>query len=253
MFDYPQGTFAARPPGAVEGTGEAIPCAVHPVTGFPRVEVQVDGERYGMLLDTGASYTMVSEAIIARWARRHPDWTVRTGAVGPANMGVEGEERFTMMRVPTMMLGPLPLQQVAVVARPAGTFEKWLSQHMTEPVVGALAGNVLTGLRLEIDYAGGRTFLQPSAEVGPEDLDLVAVTWALRDDGGYVVAGADPCYAGVIMPGDRLLAVDGRSVEGWSLPEVVAALRGRPGEVKNLVLERGGREVLVEAPVIRAL
>jgi len=40
-----------------------------------------------------------------------------------------------------------------------GTFERYMSSMMTAPIVGSLAGNVLRGFRVELDYPGKRLYL----------------------------------------------------------------------------------------------
>lgn len=53
-------------------------------SGYPRTEVEVDGRKYGFLLDTGASFTMVSEVLLKSWGKEHQDWRRQSGAVGEA-------------------------------------------------------------------------------------------------------------------------------------------------------------------------
>ena len=61
--------------------------------------------------------------------------------------------------------------------------------------------------------------------------------------GGTLVPGVEP--------GDRLLKVDGLEVTGASMGRVVDALRGRPGDVRLLQLERRGKTFTVRATVTR--
>src|SRR5262249_54199137 len=53
-------------------------------SGFPRTEIEVDGKRYGVLLDTGASFTMISQSLLETWGPAHTDWKRQRGAVGEA-------------------------------------------------------------------------------------------------------------------------------------------------------------------------
>jgi C-terminal processing protease CtpA/Prc len=56
-----------------------------------------------------------------------------------------------------------------------------------------------------------------------------------------------------IEPGDLLLRVDGLSASGATMGAVVDALRGTPGDVRVLTLERRGQRVRVEARVRRLM
>ena len=72
-------------------------------------------------------------------------------------------------------------------------------------------------------------------------------------DGSYRVIGVarrdgKPAVPGV-EPGDTLLRVGDLEATGASMGTVVDALRGMPGEVRTLVLDRGGERIEVEAPV----
>jgi hypothetical protein len=82
VFDYPAGKFTVAAPGALESKGDALPMPVAKKSGFPRTEIEVDGEKLGFLVDTGASFTMVSEVLLKRWGEKHPDWPRAKGEVG---------------------------------------------------------------------------------------------------------------------------------------------------------------------------
>lgn len=46
-----------------------------------------------------------------------------------------------------------------------------------------------------------------------------------------------PAYAGGIRPGDRIMAVDGDSTEGWTLEKTSSRIRGEPGTTVVLTVE----------------
>jgi hypothetical protein len=48
---------------------------------------------------------------------------------------------------------------VGVTSQRAGTFERYMSGIMRTSIVGSLAGNVLKGFRVELDYANERLYL----------------------------------------------------------------------------------------------
>ena len=57
-----------------------------------------------------------------------------------------------MLWIPELRWGPFTFEEVGVVGRPEGTFEQYMSQWMTEPIVGAIGNNALRQLRIEMDY-----------------------------------------------------------------------------------------------------
>ena len=63
-----------------------------------------------------------------------------------------------------------------------------------------------------------------------------------RDAHGEVICYPDrlgPAAKAGVSAGDRLVAVDGQSIEGWALPSVVAAAAGSPGSALAIEVARG--------------
>jgi hypothetical protein len=257
IFDYPGKQFTLAKPGSLKPRGTRLDSPVNRRSGFPRIEAQIDGEGYGFLLDTGASFTMISQEVLNRWSGKHADWQRTVGAVGSANMGLGGmEASATMMRIPSVKLGEFQLPSITAVSRPPGTFEKGMSPMMTSPIVGAIGGNVLKSFRIEIDYANGVTYLEKRGD--PDNaLDIVGLTLRAQRDGTYLVSGVSKENSAeviqAIKEGDKLIRVDKLEVFGAELADVVNSLRGAPKQVRVLILEREGRQFTVKAPAVRIL
>jgi carboxyl-terminal processing protease len=64
------------------------------------------------------------------------------------------------------------------------------------------------------------------------------------------IDGTPAAQAGV-QPGDLIVAVDGRTVDGLSLSEAVAELRGPPGSAVRLTIQRHGRAEPLELTLSR--
>ncbi|WP_411281519.1 hypothetical protein [Gemmatimonas sp.] len=157
VFDYPGATLTLAAPGVLTPRGTPLPMPVSKGQGFPRTEIEVDGRRYGMLLDTGASFTMVSEVVLKAWGKDHPEWPRYPGAFGDA--ATLGGMTLETMFVPAGSWGAFPLRDVGVTSQREGTFERYMSGMMRGPIVGSLAGNILTGFRVELDYAHEMLYL----------------------------------------------------------------------------------------------
>lgn len=159
VFDYPGATFTIAKAGVLAPEGTPLPMPVHAESGFPRTEIEVDGKPYGLLLDTGASFTMVSHAQLEAWGEAHPDWARHPGGHGEA--ATLGGQTVETMFIPAGAWAGHPLRDFGVVSQQAGVFEKWMSSMMTAPIVGALAGNVLRQFRVELDYPNQTLYLRP--------------------------------------------------------------------------------------------
>jgi len=157
VFDYPNEMFTLARPGVLTPRGSALPMPVSKEQGFPRTEIEVDGATHGFLVDTGASFTMVSEVLLKSWSAAHPDWPRHVGAMGEAT--TLGGMTLETMFVPGGRWGAHQLQELGVVSQREGTFERYMSSMMTAPIVGALAGNVLKHFRVELDYANETLYL----------------------------------------------------------------------------------------------
>jgi predicted aspartyl protease len=258
IFDYPGHRFTLAQPNTLKPRGVGLASPIHPRSGFPRLEAMIGGKTYGFLLDTGASFTMISAELLGKWATDHTDWPHVTGAVGAANMGLGPmEASATMMRLPQFNFTSLQLENVAVVSRPKGTFEKYMSEMMTDPIVGAIGGNVWRAFRVEIDYANGATYLEKTGALDVHDLDLVGLTVQAQTEGRFVVVGVAKQNgketSDGIRAGDKLIKVDKLNVNGAALVKVIDALRGKPGEQRTLVVERDQKPLTIKVPVVRIL
>lgn len=248
LFDYPDGQFDICIHGSVEAAGEELAAPRHPGMGFPRIELEVDGERLGFLLDTGAPYTMVSDSLIGRWLERHPTWPSTFGATRHAAMGRASIDMQRLIRVPEVRWGSSLLSGVGMVARPEGTFEGYMTKMMTAPIVGALAGNVLSSFRFQL--AEESIFIEQKRDIDSHDLDGVGLALAVDDDGRFSVLGicdaADESVKRLVQAGDIVLSVDGQETTGRLSDDVFASLAGPPDETRSLTLRRDGTELTVE-------
>jgi predicted aspartyl protease len=258
IFDYPARLFTLARSGALKPRGERIVATVNLESGFPRVEISVGGERYGFLVDTGAAYTMISRELLEKWGAAHSNWPKLDGAVAEANMiGNEMDTNALLVRISRMELGPLPIDSVGAVSRRAGIFETSMSRMMTAPIVGAIAGNVLKTMRIEIDYPGSAIYVQRDSQPDANDLDCLGLILRVGDDGKYTVVGiarkgGRPVVDG-IQTGDELISLDGLNTSGATLDAVNRSLHGRPGDKRKVRLSRQRKEIELEVTVQRLL
>jgi hypothetical protein len=264
VFDYPAGELTIAEPGRLQPQGEPVPAAIHPTTGIVQIDAVIDGESLSFALDNGASYSFASDKLLERISARHPDWPWLKGAVGCANIWGwwPGEPLWPVMRLPVIEWGPVPLADTGLVGLPrffpddTGLGE-WYSKKTARPVEGILGPNAYKGYRIEIDFAGGTVYFEEGAPPDSHDQDIVGLTLRPAADGSYQVIGVaerdgTPVVPGV-APGDRLLRIGELEVTGATMGTVVDALRGKPGEVRSLLLERDGEQISIEARVERLL
>ncbi len=248
-YDYTSGSLGLNAPPL---RAAQIPVRVSAKSAFPRIDLVIEGETMGFLLDTGASFSMLSQRVVDRLRSNNPSWRSVHGAYGPANMtGAFGEREATMLRIPQARLGPMVLEPLDVVSRPAGTFEQYMSSLMSAPIAGALGGNVLRNFAFRLDYPQQRLEMRFTRRAWPSELTLAPVIVQPQRDGSYLIAGALNIPE---LAGARLVEVDGHDVDGLSLYAVQQLLRGKPGSTRSLSIvdsEKRSRAVIV--PVVSIL
>lgn len=265
IFDYPKRQLTIAEPGSLQPRGVRCSAGINPHTGIVQMDAVIDGEKFSFALDNGASYSFVSIEVLERFSKRHTDWPRITGTLGCANMWgwwPPDEQMLPVMRLPEIFWGQTRLTEVGIVGVPklapdGPTLGAWYSQKAARPVDGFLGPNAFKAFRIEIDYANNAVYFERSAEFDSRDMDIVGLTLQPQADGSYRVIGitqidGKPAVEGV-EPGDRLLRIGDLNATDATMGTVVDALRGKPGDVRILLLERNGRPFKIESKVKRFL
>jgi len=265
IFDYPKRQLTIAQPGRLEPRGVRSSASVNSQTGIVQIDATIDGEKFSFALDNGASYSFASLEVVERFLKRHADWPRMTGTLGCANMWgwwPPEEQALPVMRFPEIFWGQTLLTEVGIVGVPklgpnGPTLGAWYSQKASRPVDGFLGPNAFKAFRVEIDYAGGAVYFERGAEFDVHDMDIVGLTLQPQADRSYRVIGVaqkdgKPAVNGV-ESGDKLLRVGNLNATGATMGTVVDALRGNPGDVRILLLERNGKTFKIEAKVARFL
>jgi hypothetical protein len=264
IFDYPGLCLTLAEPGTKLPQGVRIPASVHPQTGILQVDVVIAGDTLSLALDNGASYSFVSEEVLARFSQQHPDWPYMNGALGCANIWGwwPGEESWLVMRLPEMQCGSVRLDSIGIAGLPDffpnGTgLGEWYSQKTARAVDGFLGPNAFKNYRIEFDYQNQLVYFDKRIESEPHDMDLVGLTLRPEADGSYLIIGIASKDGKRVMEGvepmDVLLKIDDFLVTGATMGAVEDALRGKPGDIHILTVERKNQQFRIEAKVERFL
>lgn len=264
VFDYGAKTMTLAAPGAFKPEGIAIPVRLNPKTGFVMLDIKVDGKAYPFVLDNGGSFSAARDT--SPWREAHPEWLRSIGGIGPANlvMGPEGfEANDPVLKIPNATLGALTLDELGLMEiGPQSWFGSWTTDALFwnriysakagETVDGWIGGNVLKSYRVTIDYPNRMTYWLEQSPIDRRDLDQVGIVLA-RMSGVTTIVGiarkdGAPTIAGV-QPGDKLLKIDNLDTATLKRGEMLNALHGKPGDHKQLLLERGGTSFKIDAVV----
>ncbi len=265
IIDYSRKQLTIAEPGSIKPHGVRQNAHIHPKTGIVQIDAVIDGDSLSFALDNGASYSFVSDDLIAGFSRRHLDWPVMIGTLGSANMWgwwPANEQSLTVMRVPEIFWGAERITNAGMVGVPrlglnGPTLGEWYSQKTAHPVDGFLGANILKSYRIEIDYMNSAVYFEKCNADEIHDMDIVGLTIQPQSGGEYLIIGVSkilgkPAVEGVEI-GDKILQIDQLKTTGATMGTVIDALRGKPGEFHVLTLERDGKSFTIKAKVDRFL
>lgn len=165
-FDYPAKYVVLRPLGWRPAPGtHTTPLGFlrdkrnHPIDGFTRIRLSVDGQPLDTLLDTGATahptgvgekasgmptvqgigvMSYITTSTFEHWHTRHPDWQV-------VNKGddLHGPDHATrIIEVPAVTIAGWTVGPIWFTEQPDRAFHTYMAQWMDKPTEGAVGANV---------------------------------------------------------------------------------------------------------------
>ncbi len=261
VFDYPGRKLTIALPGTLAHQGIPSPAHVNPKTGIVQMDAVIDGDSLSFALDNGASYSFISEDKLLKISEKHPGWPGIIGTAGCANMWgwwPPNEQTFKVVRIADVVWGQIKLNDVGIVGVPAfsangPTLGAWYSKKSARPVDGFLGPNAFKAYRIEIDYINAMVWLKKGAEPDKHEMDLVGLSLHQLADSSYQVVGVvqkdgKPLVDGVVS-GDILFSIGNLETKGATMGTVVDALRGKPGEIRVLGIEREGKRFRTKVKV----
>jgi len=264
VFDYPKKELILSKPGKMKFAGIPVQADINRTTGLVQVDGVIDKDSVSFALDNGASYSFGSIEFLTNLINKYPEQAICNGAVGYANIWGWGlsEEKWTVIRVPEMTFGDLIFENLGITIPPDfnnngyGIMD-WYSQKTVRLVDGFLGSNAFKNYSFGIDYSNNMVYFDKIGRYDSYDMDIIGLTLQPQEDGTYKIIGVafkegKPIVDG-ISPGDLLLQIDDLRVKNKTMGTVIDALRGKPGEIRNLILERNGNTIKICAEIKRII
>jgi hypothetical protein len=206
------------------------------------VTVTIEGTARTMILDTGSSYTLLSETLFKQIVADG-----RTVLPFEAST-VMGGAQSDVARTHTMSVSAAQATGSPIASIDDGTIGN-LSSETGQSIDGLLGGSLLRAYYTQIDYGSRQLALYPFKVADPlaDEFDRVGVFLA-EDGAGYAIGQAVTASAQYLL-GDVLVDVDGTSVSGLDPDQADRLLRGTPGGSHMLHVERNGTAVAVTLPI----
>lgn len=257
VMDYVDREFTLAAPGQAKFTGKPAKAFVNPPNGLVQVPAIVEGHSYQLTLDIGSCFSMLMTDAFDKLAADHPKWPRNTGAVGPELFwGMREEAKTQALRVPAIEYGAVKLPQVGFDQLPQA-FMSFYRQRAGAETSGLIGGSALLNYRVGIDYAHSTVYFDERGSYVAPGIDVVGLTLRPELDGRYTIIGVPEYDGKPAVPeakaGDVLLMIDKVPAKDSTMGQIWSLLGGDPGETRVLTLERDGKQMTVNATVIRFL
>ena len=250
-FDYPTKEMTILKPGTMKFTGIKIPININPETGILQIDGTISSDSISFALDNGASYTFGSTELLESLKNKNRNLALCNGAIGCANIWGWGfkESSWTVTRIPLINFGNLILKNTGITIPPDYNDKRygmmdWYSKKTFKNVDGFLGPNAFVDFKVGIDYTNKNIYFERKQKADLIDMDIVGIAVRQEADGNYSIIGIAskngiPLVEGV-QPGDLLIQINDFQAKNKTMGKVIDALRGKPGEIRNLTLERNG-------------
>src|SRR5580765_3960314 len=218
--DYDDSTLVLHDPASWRYTGSERPLPMVMNGTVPAIRGTFDGSDEGLFrLDVGSSSTVDVHAPFAN-AKGLRGRMGRTQTVDGVGFG--GAFSSEIGRLRSMSLGPYEWDDPIVVVSNAtqGAFA-------SEEFAGNIGNRVLERFRVTLDDQRREVFLEPGKRYSDRDRLTRCGMLLTRRQGTVTVASVlanSPADHAGLREGDQLLALDGRDMAQWDLPQVSALL-----------------------------
>jgi hypothetical protein len=245
-INYGKQLITLHDPASYHYTGSGTTLATHLFAGYdPQIdgELVVDGQRpipVRFTVDTGGGGTIVSAPLVAK---HHLIETVaRTYAT--QDVGIGGAKPSEVVaRLAALSIGPYGID------RPVVALSQDKSGSLSSQAISVnLGGNILRRFTIIIDYLHNTLTFEPNEHFAePYDYDasgllLTATGTNFRTFRVDSVLVGTPAQAAGLRKGDRIIAIDGRSVDAYALWQIEDALK-RAGSSLSLTIRRGNTTI----------
>jgi len=247
VIDYERERVVLHAPAAAADLpGVRIPVELMNQFFFVRAELLLHGQEEPvpalLMVDTGLRVTTLNQPFALKHGLVAQSPRTATGVTG---FGIGGVSRGVFGRLRGLRLGGLEIGSPVVV------FSLDTKGALaSEDFAGIVGADILSRCRVGLDYAGAQLILEPRADfAAPYEFDMSGIRFVMpgerfeRLEVFFVFANSPAAEAG-ILPGDRVLSLDGLATANWTR-EALRLHMQREGAVVTLAIEREGRPLTV--------
>jgi predicted aspartyl protease len=240
-IDYAAHQITFAPPLSPLPTGKAVRMDL--AGAVPIIDVQAGGQKFRMVLDTGATGTILPARVGARLLSDKVFDKVDDGLVA---LGADGSPiRLKAGRLPSLTIGEQTARGVLVSFAPVSA--KSTGALLNDFANGLLGNTFLRRYRVTLDYAKKQVVLVPQAAGDPypdewthPGLDVVAIPPNGRPKIAKLYPNSPAAKAGLQL-GDVVQAIDQKPTNGMTNFAVAIALHGPENSTVRLTVLHNGK------------
>jgi len=251
--DYPHKELTITDQGMTRFRGRKLDAIVNEKNALIQIPGNIDGNVYNLALDLGTPVCFISDDLMPKFKRNHPEWPHMIGAISIANLwGLDGEPHGDLLRIPEINYGGIVFQSVIAASFEKSRFD-YFERRAGIQTIGLFGADAFLNFKIGIDYLHSAVYIQKITEHPPTRLEVVGIILRPETDDRYTIIGVaekdgKPSVPGVNV-GDVLEEIDGKPVAGLTMGAVWGMLNGIPGLVRILTVERGKERFKVEAKI----
>jgi predicted aspartyl protease len=235
-------TFTDSDASLPDGEGShSLPFQV--LMGVPVIQGTVDSTaKLDFLVDTGAAVSILPKAVAEKLK---PESTLE----GALASGADARPiEMVTARFTELALDGARVDQPVFSSPVSPAREDPVGLAVDTANRGVLGTGILRNFRVTLNYDKATLVLEPIEGVPGDEFEWCGPGLSIFKEDG--IATVKAVYAGspadgVIDPGDKIIEIDGKQLEGVPLPQVVGLLRGKPGTSVRLLIERDGEKKAV--------
>ena len=244
--DYARRTLTFNEPSKFDYKGSGAPVTFELERFLPIIRGEVDGAQVRLGLDTGDRSAFTLKSPFVEQYKLREKYAPKVEAV--TGWGIGGPIRAQVVRLSSLKFGPFEI---------AGAVTRFSLQKAGAFTSGDTAGNVggaiLKQFTVTFDYARRRLYFEKNNSFGSRDTYDRAGLWLSGGTDGrsfevFDVVASGPAAEAGLKVGDRVLAIDGRGVEGLRLIAARNELKDSRRKTVRLTVQDGAglRDVVVK-------
>jgi membrane-associated protease RseP (regulator of RpoE activity) len=155
----------------------------------------------------------------------------------PTSQRISGRYSETVVSVDHLSLAGIDFAQVPIALIPD-------TELPPSSITGGVGLPLLARFRLIIDYSHNRLYAIPDRRAAkiPIEKDRIGLVLDKKVTNGFAIAFVSPnspAEAAGFKKGDRIALIDGKPLEGWPAPAIIAFQMAAPGTVHTFIMADG--------------